>query len=201
MGNRSYPSDGGSALATALDAARYLLANQDQPSGDEITNLKLQKLLYYAQGYHLALFGTPLFPDEVKAWDHGPVIRSVYDEYKQFDRQPIAATDPAPDLPDTAVEILDSVIRSYGQFTAGKLRDMTHLERPWLAVAKNHGTISQVSMELFFRAVLSRPSSRPSTVGTMLRDPSFKASLDRGLADVASGRRIKWGPGASLLST
>lgn len=48
-----------------------------------ITNLKLQKLLYYIQGEYMAKMNTPLFNDDFLAWEHGPIIREVYDKYKQ----------------------------------------------------------------------------------------------------------------------
>ena len=47
-----------------------------------ITNLKLQKLLYYAQGYFLAKKNTSLFEDDFLAWEHGPVIRKIYNKYR-----------------------------------------------------------------------------------------------------------------------
>ena len=60
----------------AIDIAKKLifLAQQDEANGGEcLTNLKLQKLLYYQQGYHLAAFGTPLFEENVESWMYGPV--------------------------------------------------------------------------------------------------------------------------------
>ena len=68
----------------ALDIAYKLIytAQEDEPNGGErLTNLKLQKLLYYQQGYHLAVFGTPLFDEQVEAWMYGPVVPCVYDEF------------------------------------------------------------------------------------------------------------------------
>lgn len=58
----------------ALDIAKKLIfkAQNDEPNGGErLTNLKLQKLLYYQQGFHLAFFGTPLFAEDVEAWMYG----------------------------------------------------------------------------------------------------------------------------------
>ena len=60
--------------------------------GDLITNLKLQKLLYYAQAWHLAHFGSPLFSDDIEAWQYGPVIKSIYQKYSKFGNQPIKVT-------------------------------------------------------------------------------------------------------------
>ena len=62
-----------------------------QKHGDLITNLKLQKLLYFAQGWFLALYDTPLFKEEIQAWIHGPVVATVYHSYKGFGYGPITA--------------------------------------------------------------------------------------------------------------
>ena len=69
-------------MPSAVDVARYFLAQSDDDAGDIISNLKLQKLLYYAQGVTLALTGKPLFSDPIEAWQHGPVVPSVYRLYK-----------------------------------------------------------------------------------------------------------------------
>ena len=71
----------------ALDIAKKLIlkAQNDEPNGGErLTNLKLQKLLYYQQGYHLAAFGTPLFSEDVEAWMYGPVVPTVYDVFSAY---------------------------------------------------------------------------------------------------------------------
>lgn len=68
----------------ALDIAKKLifLAQQDEANGGEcLTNLKLQKLLYYQQGFHLAAFDAPLFNDSMESWMYGPVVPVVYDTY------------------------------------------------------------------------------------------------------------------------
>lgn len=65
----------------ASDIAKKLIfkAQNDEPNGGEkLTNLKLQKLLYYQQGFHLAVFGIPLFNEDVEAWMYGPVVPDVY---------------------------------------------------------------------------------------------------------------------------
>ena len=69
-------------------ANQLLLYSADR--GKELmTNMKLQKMLYYQQGFHLAYFGTPLFDDDFEAWMYGPVIPSVYEKYKNFGHQGI----------------------------------------------------------------------------------------------------------------
>ncbi|HUZ03805.1 MAG TPA: type II toxin-antitoxin system antitoxin SocA domain-containing protein, partial [Acidobacteriaceae bacterium] len=58
---------------SASDIAKYFIASF-QKKNKAISNLKLQKLLYYAQAWHLALYGSPLFSDSIEAWVHGPVV-------------------------------------------------------------------------------------------------------------------------------
>ncbi len=122
------------ATITAQDVADYFLASVDEESGDNITNLKLQKLLYYAQGFHVAMRdGKPLFPESVLAWKHGPVVQQVYRAYRHLRWQPIepATTIHTECYPPEVREILEAVYSIYGQFTATKLETMTHGELPW----------------------------------------------------------------------
>jgi len=118
---------------SAHDVARYFLAQQNEDDGSDVTNLKLQKLCYYAQGFHLALYEQPLFGDRVKAWIHGPVIPDVWHRYREHGSAPI----PPPSDFDPGVfdqptrELLDEVQSVYGQFSPWRLRDMTHREPPW----------------------------------------------------------------------
>lgn len=120
-------------MASALDVAKYFLTFSDEDSGDLISNLKLQKLIYYAQGFHLALFGSPLFSEPIEAWQHGPVVPVVYRAYREHGGHGI----PSPiDFDETVfsqdqMEMLAEVYSVYGQFSAWKLRNMTHDESPW----------------------------------------------------------------------
>ena len=74
---------------STIDIANYLLVLVDRKAGDAITHLKLQKLLYFAQGISLALRGIRLFEGPLKAWEHGPVSSSVYSCYKVFEKNAI----------------------------------------------------------------------------------------------------------------
>lgn len=145
-------------VLTCFDVANYFLAQQSEEAGDLISNLKLQKLVYYAQGCHLALFDTPLFQEPLKAWVHGPVVPELYHAYKQYGSGPI----PVPEGMDFAVfgkdtrELLDEVYSVYGQFSAWKLREMTHGELPWKEAAPDQGTISQETMRQFFKPLVHR---------------------------------------------
>jgi len=73
-------------LHSAQDVARWFLRRNDiedkNGGADDITDLKLQKLLYYAQGMSLGMRGTCMFADPIEAWQHGPVVPHVYQIYK-----------------------------------------------------------------------------------------------------------------------
>lgn len=119
----------------ARDIARWFVAWAADFDEGAVTNLKLQKLLYYAQGTALATWGRPLFSQPVEAWMHGPVVCDVYHEYKSFGTNGIEL-DPDDEM-DWSItdaetnDLLASVWRTYGGYSAWRLREMTHAEDPW----------------------------------------------------------------------
>jgi uncharacterized phage-associated protein len=118
---------------SALTVAKYFLSLSDEDSGDLVSNLKLQKLLYYAQGCWVAVNGTekPLFKDKIYAWKHGPVVKTVYNHYASHGANalPIEKT---PSLRPDIVEFLKEIYRVFGRYSAWQLREMTHREPPWI---------------------------------------------------------------------
>ena len=140
---------------SASDVAQYFLSLVDEDEGDFISNLKLQKLLYYAQGMHLAMFDEPLFDEHIEAWAHGPVVRKVYDEYA------ICGANPIPRPSELNLEMLDQDMRDFldevysvfGQYDAWKLREMTHEEPPWRDTYKEgqNKIIPHARMKEYFR--------------------------------------------------
>ena len=142
-------------MHTASDVAKWFLCHNrimvDSGGAEYITNMKLQKLLYYAQGAFLAMNGSPLFDDPIEAWTHGPVVPSVYNEYKGYGDRGI---DPPVGF-DTDVfseqeaELLIAVYNEFGQYAAWKLRNMTHEETPW-KTTKLGEVISTDSIKAYF---------------------------------------------------
>lgn len=121
-------------MIPASKVARYFLAKADEEVGDGISNLKLQKLVYYAQAYHLAIFNEPLFPEQMEAWEHGPVVPDLYRHYKSYGSGNIEKPvdfDPE-DYDQQSLELMDEVYEVFGQYSAWKLRNLTHSERPWM---------------------------------------------------------------------
>lgn len=145
-------------MFTALDIANHFLGFTNEAQEETLTHLKLQKLLYYAQGFHLAGQKRPLFDEQIEAWEHGPVVRSVYDRFKDYKANPLpkAAPHPAP-LPQYVRDLLESVYIEYGQYDAWRLREMTHEERPWQeAIRKGKNTpLNPETMQIHFRGVMN----------------------------------------------
>lgn len=128
---------------SAIDIAKWFLnenrSRMNDEDSDYITHLKLQKLLYYAQGCYLAVTGKALFEEDLLAWEHGPVVNEVYQLYKSYGSNPIKFDeDYDNNIDDFTQGILHEVFDVFGQYSAWKLRQMTHNEKPWLDTKRNH---------------------------------------------------------------
>jgi uncharacterized phage-associated protein len=119
-------------LSVAKELVRLSFAGDEK---DPLTDLRLQKLLYYAQAWSLIIRASELFPEEIQAWCWGPVVPVVYrallDGQGASQVSPAAFED-APDLPSEDAEFVRSVWEAYNQYSALKLSRMTHEETPWL---------------------------------------------------------------------
>jgi len=106
---------------------------------DSVSPLKLQKLLYYCQAWHLAILECPLFEEDFQAWMHGPVIPSLYHQFKDYGFNSINCPPElkAVDLADDTHELLIEVMDKYGEHTARYLELLTHQEEPWLSARGN----------------------------------------------------------------
>ena len=127
-------------MADVSDIAKYILyvnKLETEQAGDEaapdIDPMKLQKLLYYCQGYSLGLRGKPLFADPIEAWKYGPVVRSVYQEFKKYKGRciPFEAVSSTPDVDGWASAVVHMVMRDKGRYSATALMLMTHNEDAW----------------------------------------------------------------------
>lgn len=119
-----YPDDmpvSAHAIAAAL--------RQRQPG---IGIKKLHKLLYYAQGHHLATFGHPLFRESISAWDMGPVVGQLWGAEKYG-----APIEEPPLLAEAELNTVGYVLSRYGNLSATDLENLTHCEDPWQRA--NHG--------------------------------------------------------------
>jgi len=122
-------------VAHVQDVAAYIL-KQLGP----MTTMKLQKLCYFAYGYHLAWEERQLFPERFEAWANGPVVYELYDQHRGDFRIKPGDIDGHPeDLDDGERESIDLVLEAYGRFTAHELSTMTHRSGPWVAARRRAG--------------------------------------------------------------
>jgi uncharacterized phage-associated protein len=151
------------ADSTARQVADYFIA-LSREVGDPITNLKLQKLLFYAQGWYLALNDRALFDERIEAWPHGPVVPPIYGDFKKWGWSPIGDEIDPPQLSKEVKSHLDEVMKVFGGFTAYTLEQMTHSERPWIDARGNlpadepsTAIITQEAMKAHFKQIATTP--------------------------------------------
>lgn len=133
----------------------------------EIDAYKLQKLMYYAQAWHLAIYGTPIFNADFQAWIHGPVIPDLLEKYQsQFSWEPIADKIEQPKLSEEIREFIEEVADAYFEYDDETLEGMTCSEMPWLEARGNiprdescHTIISQESMKQYYSACVKEETS------------------------------------------
>jgi uncharacterized phage-associated protein len=140
----------GQMTYTPQQIANFFLDCAEE-EGKLITQMKLHKLVYIAYGWYIALTNERLFEDRIEAWEHGPVVKSLREEFKNFGREPITVKSivfdwetleeqeprvPSKDYDTNAV--LDRVWESYKTFSAATLRNKTHeVGSPWHKAYKN----------------------------------------------------------------
>lgn len=122
-------------IISASDVADFFLAKANAV-GEPITNLKLQKLVYYAQAWFLANKHKSLFEEDFEAWVHGPVLPELYHKYKERGSAPIITElglkEVSEKFNEETFEFLNEVASVYMPHGAFQLELMTHNEKPWI---------------------------------------------------------------------
>ena len=150
----------------SIELSKYILA-----LAGNAAHLKLQKLVYYTEAYHLAYFEESLIDDQFEAWLHGPVSRKLWNYYKErsniydpiicdVDRDTLIA-DVERKLTEDQIELINDVFKEYGQESAYALECMTHKEGPWLNARKGYAAddkcevvIDKETMKTFYQQYL-----------------------------------------------
>lgn len=160
MGNVLFLFKGGSKMAkeiSVFDVAKTFI------DIESMTHKKLQKLCYYAQAWHLALYDEPLFVGEFQAWVHGPVSPELYSKYSYagwspIEKDDIVHADYQPELGSSDIEFINIIYNTFGEFSGDELEIMTHMEEPWLSARKglkeyqtSQNVISENDMKSFYR--------------------------------------------------
>jgi uncharacterized phage-associated protein len=126
-------------MVSPLDVARYFIFRAYEDGRESLmTNMKVQKLLYYTQSLYLALFDEPLFDDEIQAWRYGPVCPPAYRFYSDFEARqlPVPRKDELTRISEEVQNLLREVWEYFCEHDAYYLSGLTHLEFPWKKARK-----------------------------------------------------------------
>ncbi len=174
-------------MATAMDVARFLIrlaVTGDEP--DPLTHLRLQKLLYYVQAWHLAAFGKPMFRERIEAWANGPVVAEVWPHFKAHGFTSILPeeTELSSDLNRDQQAFIKSIWDKYNLYSAIQLSRMTHNESPWLSArnglpdgVRSSQEITHESMRAFFGPRIAAMLPKGISLGQLTQ---ADADIDRG---------------------
>ena len=110
---------------SALEIAKYVI-NHEHNNEREISNLRLQKLLYFVQAKVLVETEEPCFEEEMEAWDFGPVVPCVYHAYKIFGSWDLSFSGAVPSIAEVISEKIDSIIDYCQSFPTRQLVEITH---------------------------------------------------------------------------
>lgn len=166
-----------SAPVHAIDVAKCFveIANTQVISvpetGDKltegITHLKLQKLLYFAQAAHLAVHDTPLFTDEIQAWEFGPVIPTVYSVFAKYASAAIPSDEGVCPSDPSVKLFLEEVWKVFGKYSASELVNLSHNIGPWSLIYeknKRGAVIPEEAIKVAFKKVFVNNDERnPAT--------------------------------------
>lgn len=168
-------------MAVLKDVADFFIAlAQDMAEmemGDAMTNLRLQKMLYFAQGWMLKRHGKPLFAESIEAWPYGPVVPACYEWYKGCGSNPLKAEMPSKDRFTTEeYELLLDTWTELSRYSTTQLVSMTHeTGAPWDMVW-NHSNRREISKEqieeYFSKSELASTSDKLNRIPTI--EPLFR---------------------------
>ena len=122
-------------MYTALDVAKYVIWYCQQ-KGYVISNLKLQKILYFIQAQFL-VFGDEhkaCFSDDIQAWKFGPVVPTVYRKYRLYGNAHIPSFDKEENFSEIAEKdktMINRIVDRCADYTASQLVELTHRQSPW----------------------------------------------------------------------
>lgn len=117
----------------------YVILRLKQEEDMPLSNIKLQKLLYYIQAWHLTFKNKVLFDGDFQAWVHGPVNRQIYDRfnstkylYSEIGLKDVQDKEIATKLTQEEISHIDKVLEVYAPYSGVELEEMSHKEEPWI---------------------------------------------------------------------
>ena len=139
-------------MYSALDVSRYII-DRCKKKGYGISNLKLQKILYFVQTEFLVVLNTPCFFESIEAWESGPVVPEVYQKYKMYCGGNIPSIKPIQSIviAGGAQKLIYGVVDECGKYSESKLTEITHHQSPWKnAVQRRDNTIPNTVIREYF---------------------------------------------------
>lgn len=148
---------------------------------------KLHKLLYYCQAHHLAVFGEPLFPEAIEAWDMGPVVAELWAAEK-YDTPP----PPPQPLGERELNTVGYTLSRYGMLTGKDLEVLSHGEDPWLIAnrGRNQGDRAVIKREWITAYFRSNASTEGEELGAQGEAVLSRWVRDSVRPSVAPGRPL-----------
>ena len=125
-------------MLQAAEIADFFISLGNAENEDPMTNLRINKLLYFAQGWNLQRFGKPLFDEAIKAWKYGPVVETIFRKYHSYGRNIITECSPSFSLAgftSDEIQLLLDVYNKYRTFSTSRLVEKSHEgNTPWAKV-------------------------------------------------------------------
>ncbi|MFG1949707.1 Panacea domain-containing protein [Micromonospora sp. NPDC048830] len=178
-------------MATVHDVAAAVIERLGS-----MTAMKLEKLVYYCQGWHLARHGSSIFDETIEAWRQGPVVPVLYKQHRRrynVDSWPLGSS---ANLTKSELASVEWVVAEYGPFSAIELSRMTHNELPWRAargpLPESAASDAAISVDIM-RDYYSRQIAEPEAAVTLasasaaLEGVEFDEDWENHLRDVAAG--------------
>lgn len=143
-------------MQTVLDVAKYIVYKHWK-DGEPISNLRLQKILYYVQGYATKRCNEAAFGEAIYKWPYGPVVPEAYFVYNKYRSQPISEPDDVDmqrvferlQREPAIISVIDSVVQQSYRYSSTELVGKTHMELPWQSVEDSH-IIPLSSIQFYF---------------------------------------------------
>ena len=142
-------------MYTVIDVAKYIILFCKE-HGYSISNLKLQKLLYFVQAQFLLIRNQPAFKETIEAWDFGPVVPVAYQFFKFWGNAEIpslVAEGAKEKILESDQAVMNEILEECAPYPASRLVEITHRPTPWReAYQKNRNNIiTQMSIEEYFK--------------------------------------------------
>lgn len=143
-------------MYNALDIARYVIAHENE-CGRSVSNLRLQKLLYFIQVAFVSEYGPehPCFSEPIEAWSFGPVVPCVYHAYKMFGSAGIPSSPHARNirLQNADKNMIDNMLNDSARYSTSQLVEISHHQTPWIEAHRNpfDNQITNESIAAYFQ--------------------------------------------------